>query len=223
MANCCENKSCEIDAMRAQHGWVLWLVLALNAVLFFVEGAAGISAHSTALQADALDMLGDALVYGFSLFVLARSTRWQTRAALVKGCFMLTFGLAVLGQAVHQVLHPVLPAAGTMGAVGALALLANLVCFGLLYRHRGVNLNMRSTWLCSRNDLIANGAVLLTAGAGQLLASRWPDILVGTGIAALFLWSALDVLREAGRVLRVPAVVQAVNLRRPRTGVDGPA
>jgi len=204
MSNCCEDKGCEIDAMRQNHGRVLWIVLAINAAMFFVEGAAGIAANSTSLLADALDMLGDALVYGLSLFVLARSARWHARAAMVKGCFMLAFGLAVLGEAVYKALHPVMPAAGTMGAVGTLALAANLVCFVLLYRHRGDNLNMSSTWLCSRNDLIANGAVLLAAGSGYLLASRWPDIIVGASIAGLFLWSALEVLREAGQAMKAP-------------------
>jgi len=224
MSNCCEDKSCEIDAMRQSHGRVLWIVLAINAAMFVVEGAAGIAANSTSLLADALDMLGDALVYGFSLFVLARSARWHARAAIVKGCFMLVFGLAVLGEAAYKILHPLMPTAGTMGFIGALALAANLVCFVLLYRHRGDNLNMSSTWLCSRNDLIANGAVLLAAGGTYLFVSRWPDIVVGASIAGLFLWSAIAVLREARHALRVtnsppapkPAVVRVDSLRRKR-------
>ena len=166
---------------------VLWIVLAINALMFLVEGAAGLVAHSTALLADSLDMLGDALVYGFSLFVLARSMRWQASAALVKGAFMLVFGLGVLGEAVFKMFNPVLPGAEMMGVVGAVALAANAVCFGLLYRHRSDNLNMSSTWLCSRNDLIANGGVLLAAGTTYLVASRWPDIIVGCVIAVLFL------------------------------------
>ena len=160
MASCCEDKSCEY-ALRESHSRVLWIVLAVNAVMFLAEGAAGLLAHSTSLLADALDMLGDALVYGFSLFVLARSARWQAGAAFAKGAFMLVFGLAVLGEAIYKVFHPVMPSVATMGIVGGLALAANLVCFFLLYRHRGDNLNMSSTWLCSRNDLIANIGVLL--------------------------------------------------------------
>lgn len=204
MANCCEDKSCEISAMRANHGRVLWIVLVVNAGMFFVEGAAGLFAHSTSLLADALDMLGDALVYGFSLFVLARSARWQTGAALAKGGFMLVFGLAVLGEAAYKALHPVMPGTETMGMVGGLALAANLTCFFLLYRHRSDNLNMSSTWLCSRNDLIANVGVLFAAGSSYLLASRWPDIIVGVIIAGLFLSSALSVLRQALHALRAP-------------------
>ncbi len=207
MSNCCEDKSCEISALRDRHSRVLWIVLAINAVMFVVEGWAGLSAHSTSLLADALDMLGDALVYGFSLFVLARSARWQVGAALAKGGFMLLFGLGVLGEAVYKVFHPVEPGVQTMATIGALALVANLVCFFQLYRHRGDNLNMSSTWLCSRNDLIANVGVLLAAGGSYLLASRWPDILVGGIIAGLFLSSALKVLRQSVEALRTPPVL----------------
>src|SRR5258706_4860281 len=135
MADCCEDKSCEIDAMRANHGRVLWIVLIINAVMFVVEGGAGLLAHSTSLLADALDMLGDALVYGFSLFVLARSVRWQAGAALAQGGFMLAFGLGVLGEAFFKMLHPVMPGVDIMGIIGGLALVANLVCFFLLYQH----------------------------------------------------------------------------------------
>jgi len=204
LATCCEDKSCEITAMRESHGRVLWIVLAINAVMFLVEGWAGLLAHSTSLLADALDMLGDALVYGFSLFVLARSARWQAGAALAKGGFMLAFGLGVLGEALYKVFHPVMPGVETMGIVGGIALAANLVCFFLLYRHRGDNLNMSSTWLCSRNDLIANVGVLLAAGGSYLLVSGWPDIIVGAIIASLFLSSALNVLSQAIRALRTP-------------------
>lgn len=202
MTNCCEDKRCEIAAMREAHGTVLWIVLAINALMFVVEGWAGVLAHSTSLLADALDMLGDALVYGFSLFVLSRSLRWQAGAALMKGVFMLAFGVAVLGEAIHKILVPVMPEAGMMGAIGGLALAANLVCFALLYRHRGDNLNMSSTWLCSRNDLIANAGVLIAAGTTYLSASRWPDIVVGCIIAILFLRSAYSVIAESGRALR---------------------
>jgi cation diffusion facilitator family transporter len=203
MADCCEDKSCEVAALRASHGRVLWIVLAINAVMFLVEGAAGVVAHSTSLLADALDMLGDALVYGFSLFVLMRSARWQASAALAKGAFMLVFGLGVLGEAIYKVFHPLMPGVETMGVIGGLALGANLVCFFLLYRHRSDNLNMSSTWLCSRNDIVANVGVLLAAGGSYALASRWPDVVVGATIAGLFLASSLGVLRKSLRELRM--------------------
>src|SRR5690349_8936593 len=199
MASCCEDKSCEVAALRASHSRVLWIVLTINAVMFLVEGVAGILAHSTSLLADALDMLGDALVYGFSLFVVARSVRWQAGAAIAKGAFMLLFGFGVLAEARHKIFHPIMPGVGTMGTIGAIALTANVICFALLYRHRADNLNMSSTWLCSRNDVIANVGVLVAAGATHLLASRWPDIIVGCIIAALFIRSAFSVLRDAIR------------------------
>ena len=202
MASCCEDKGCEVSALRERHGRVLWIVLFINAAMFIVEGGAGLVAHSTALLADALDMLGDSLVYGFSLFVLARSARWQASAALVKGSFMLLFGLGVLAEAVYKIVHPVMPRAEIMGAVGAIALAANLICFFLLYRHRADNLNMSSTWLCSRNDLIANAGVLSAAGGSYLLASRWPDIAVGVVIAGLFLSSAFNVIRQSATALQ---------------------
>lgn len=206
MASCCEDKGCEISALRQSHGRILWIVLVINAAMFFVEGLAGLLAHSTSLLADALDMLGDALVYGFSLFVLARSARWQAGAALAKGLFMLAFGLGVCAEAGYKIWHPVMPSVEMMGAVGALALAANLSCFFLLYRYRGDNINMRSTWLCSRNDLFANVGVMLAGACSYVLASAWPDIIVGLAIAGLFLWSAFGVLRESLTELRKPAV-----------------
>lgn len=210
MTGCCEDKACEIASLRASHGRVLWIVLAINAGMFFVEAIAGWLAHSTSLLADALDMLGDALVYAFSLFVLDRPAAWQAKAALLKGAFMAIFGLGVLGEAAYKMVVPVVPAAETMGLIGALALGANLVCFFLLFRHRADNLNMSSTWLCSRNDLIANSGVIAAAGATVLLASRWPDIVVGVAIAALFLRSAYSVLRESIEALRKPAPAPAL-------------
>jgi len=201
MASCCEDKSCEVTALRESHSRVLWIVLGINALMFLVEGVAGVLAHSTSLLADALDMLGDALVYGFSLFVLARSLRWQAAAAMAKGGFMLIFGLGVLAEAGYKAFHPIMPAVGAMGIIGAVALAANAACFALLFRHRSDNLNMSSTWLCSRNDLIANVGVLVAAGAAYLIDSRWPDIIVGCTIASLFLRSAIGVLRDASRAL----------------------
>jgi cation diffusion facilitator family transporter len=207
MIGCCEENSCDITAMRERHGRVLWIVLIVNAVMFFVEGVAGLTAHSTALLADALDMLGDALVYGFSLFVLTRSVRWQAGTALIKGGFMLVFGLGVLGEAAYKGLRPVMPGVETMGLIGALALAANLACFVLLYRHRSDNLNMSSTWLCSRNDLMANAGVLIAAAGSFVLMSRWPDIIVGVMIASVFLSSAFQILRQARQALRTPHAV----------------
>ena len=202
MTNCCEEKICEIMALREKHGRILWIVLVINALMFLLEGRAGLLAHSTSLLADALDMLGDALVYAFSLVVLARSARWQAGGALFKACFMIAFGFGVLAEALYKIVHPVMPSMEIMGVIGGVALSANLVCFFLLYRHRADNLNMSSTWLCSRNDLIANIGVLLAAGGSYLATSRWPDILVGVIIATLFLSSAIGILHQSVKELR---------------------
>ena len=215
MSDCCESRRCALTAMRETHARVLWVALIINALMFFVETWAGYIGNSTSLMADALDMLGDSLVYGFSLFVLARSPRWQAGAALAKGACMLVFGLGVLGQAAYKAMVPVMPSSDMMGMVGAAALAANLACFAMLYSRRSDNLNMSSTWLCSRNDLFANVAVLGAAGAGYLVQSRWPDIAVGVVIALLFLGSAYGVLRRSVLALRAPGVPRITQLKRP--------
>jgi Co/Zn/Cd efflux system component len=162
-----------------------------------VEAAAGLVAHSTALLADSLDMLGDALVYGFSLYVLWRSAEWKAAAAVLKGAIMAVFGVGVLIEAVYKAIAGVVPMAETMGIIGLLVLLGNGLCFLLLFRHRSDDLNMRSTWLCSRNDILANLSVLIAAAGVKVLDSSWPDILIGAAIAALFLRSAFTVLHES--------------------------
>lgn len=219
MSDCCANSACEVeklrDRQRATLLWVLWI----NAALFVTEGIAGLLASSTALLADALDMLGDALVYGFSLYVVARGALWKARAATLKGWIMLLFGIGVLGEAVYRTLVPELPHAPTMGLVGALALAGNAVCLWLLWRHRAEDINMRSVWLCSRNDIIANVTVLGAGVAVWALHSRWPDILVGCAIAALFLASAVRVLREAAKERRSAKTDSGpvlVTLERPK-------
>ena len=210
MSSCCEDKSCEVTALKERHAHVLWFVLAINAVMFVVEVVAGIQARSTSLLADGLDMFGDALVYGFSLVVLNRSLRWQARAALAKGAFMLAFGLAVAAEVIHKVVVPVAPHSGTMGLIGGVALAANLLCFAALYRHRGDGLNMSSTWLCSRNDLLANVGVLIAAAATSFFAAAWPDTLVGAVIASLFVTSSVQVLRDAFRTMGAESVPKSI-------------
>lgn len=214
-SNCCEDKSCGVVALRETHWRVLLVVLAVNAVMFLVEASAGLVAHSTSLLADSLDMLGDALVYAFSLFVLGRSARWQAGAAIAKGALMFAFGIGVLGEAVYKAFHPLMPEAATMGIVGGLAFAANLACFSLLYRHRADNLNMTSTWVCSRNDLIANVGVVLAAASAYALDSRWPDIVVGVIIATLFLGSALGILRQSLQAFRAGSSPMLAPMPRP--------
>lgn len=197
MDDCCNDKTCAVEALRERQSATLRIVLLVNAAMFLVELVSGVLAGSVALLADSLDMLGDALVYGFSLYVVARGPIWKARAAVAKAAVMGLFALFVFGQVVYKLLYPQLPTVEAMGAVGALALAANGVCFVLLWRHRAEDINMRSVWLCSRNDLIANVSVLFAALAVWALNSPWPDIAVGALICALFLRSAFLVAREA--------------------------
>ena len=202
MADCCNDKACEIDALRSRQSLTLKIVLGINAVMFVVELTAGLLGHSVSLVADSLDMLGDALVYAFSLYVVARSPAMKAKAALLKGAIMAAFGLFVLGQVIYRIVFPQLPVFEAIGAIGLLALAANSTCFFLLWRHRADDINMSSVWLCSRNDIIANVSVLLAAVGVWLTHSGWPDIMVGLALAVLFLRSALFVLREAFKELR---------------------
>ena len=181
---------------------VLQIVLGINAGMFLVEFGAGLLAGSTALLADSVDMLGDALVYGFSLYVVSRGPVWQARAALLKGAVMAVFGLGVLAEAVLKIVRGIVPAAGLMGGIALLALAANVVCLFLLWRRRTDDINIRSAWLCSRNDVMANVGVLVAAGVVALTGSAWPDVTVGLLIAAMFVMSATSVVREARRALR---------------------
>lgn len=202
MDECCVDKTCAIDGLRERQAATLRLVLLVNAAMFVVELVSGLLAGSVALLADSLDMLGDALVYGFSLYVVARGPVWKARASIAKAAVMGLFGLFVFAQIVYKLLFPHLPMVETMGAIGALALAANGACFALLWRHRAEDINMRSVWICSRNDLIANSAVLLAALAVRITLSSWPDLAVGMFICAIFLRSALLVAREARAELK---------------------
>lgn len=197
MRHCCEKDGHELAILRRRQGGVLWIVLAINSGMFLVELTAGILGRSTALVADSLDMLGDASVYAFSLFALNRGPAWRNGAAMLKGLVMAAFGLGVFAEASAKVVTGALPSGQAMGVVGGVALLANLICLALLFHHRDDDLNLRSTWLCSRNDIIANLGVLAAAGLVLALQTSWPDILVGLAIAGLFLASAFRVLRAS--------------------------
>ncbi|WP_374601993.1 cation transporter [Arenimonas sp.] len=176
---------------------MLWTVLAINAGLFFGEFTAGWWADSSALQADSLDALGDAGVYALSLAVVGGSLRQRNGAAVLKGVLQGLFGLLVLAEVVRRLVAGAEPLAPMMAGVAAIALLANLACFLLLMRFRGDDLNMRSVWLCSRNDLASNAGVIAAAGIVALTESPWPDAAVGTLVALLFLHTSWQVLREA--------------------------
>ena len=193
MKDCCE----VMTDVAVEQRRVLQIVLWINMVMFVVECGAGLLAESTALLADSVDMLGDAIVYGFSLYVVSRGPVWQARAALLKGTVMAAFGVGVLVEAGLKVVRGNVPAADLMGGVGLLALAANVGCLVLLRRRRADDMNMRSAWVCSRNDVLANCGVLLAAAGVFVTGSPWPDIAVGLSIAAMFATSALGVIREA--------------------------
>ena len=181
---------------------VLWAVLAINAAMFVVEIVSAWVAGSTALLADALDFLADTAAYGISLFVVARSVRWKAAAALVKAAGMGLFGFWVLFETARRALDPAVPDAAVMGVVGVLALVANAGSAALLFRRRGDDLNMRSVWLCSRNDAIANLAVLAAAAGVFATATAWPDLIAGALIVGLELTAAWSISRQAIRALR---------------------
>lgn len=197
MKACCKVRTDIPERQRRVLRAVLWI----NAVMFVTELGAGLMAHSTALLADSVDMLGDAIVYGGSLYVIGRGAAWPARVALLKGGIMAAFGAAVLAEVALKLGRGLLPAAPMMTGIGLLALAANAVVLALLARHRDDDINMRSAWLCSRNDVIANAGVLAAAGGVALSGSAWPDIVVGLVIASLFSGSALSVLLDAGREL----------------------
>ena len=191
------DECCAVHEVPGRQRRVLLVVLWINVAMFVVESVAGLLAHSTALLADSVDMLGDAIVYGFSLYVINRGDVWKARAALLKGVIMAIFGAAVLAQVGVKLLHSLSPAAEVMGGIGVLALGANLVCLGLLWQRREDDINMRSAWVCSRNDVVGNLGVLAAAAGVALTASPWPDIIVGLAVAAVFGRSAIQITRAA--------------------------
>lgn len=201
---CCGSKASEIErlASQAEQRRVLVAVLAINATMFVLEFGAGIIAGSTALMADAADMLGDALVYALSLYALTRSVRWKAGAALFKGLFILGLGVGIVVNIVAKIQSGVPPSSTLMLAFGALALAANLMCLRLLWRFRAMDVNMSSTFECSRNDVISNVGVLIAALLVALMDSPWPDIVIGSAMAVLFMRSALRVIADAAPQLR---------------------
>ena len=189
---------------------ILWIVLAVNAAMFAVEIGAGVAAGSASLQADALDFLGDAANYAISLFVVGMALRYRAMAALAKGTSMGVFGLWVLGITVWHVWHGTLPQALTMGAVGITALIANAASFGLLWAYRGGDANMRSAWVCTRNDVLGNFAVLIAALGVFGTGTGWPDVIVAAIMAGLALQGSWIVILQAwGELRSSPSAIAA--------------
>jgi len=194
---CCQAKASELSKLKKQQAKILWAVLSINLVMFAIEFGVGIRSDSLSLTGDSLDMLGDALVYASSLYVINKSVKAQAGAAFLKGLIMFLFAIAVFARATYQLFTGATPEASTMGIVGVVALLANLLCLLLLTRHRNDNLNMSSVWLCSRNDIIANTSVLVAAALVFLTHSLLPDLAVGLLLTFIFAKSAGKVLSQS--------------------------
>ena len=191
------------DGMNQRYKAILWLVIAMNGGMFLVEILAGRLAGSQALQADALDFLGDSLTYGMSLAVIGMSLKIRSSAAMLKGVSLLAMGLWIFSSTLYQILFLGVPKADIMGIIGLLALATNVGSVLLLARYKDGDANVRSVWLCSRNDAIGNVAVLGASLSVSITSSAWPDILVALVMAALFLRSAQLILTQSRQEYRL--------------------
>ncbi len=193
---CCDHEP-NFTGVSAAYKRALWAVIAINGSMFVVEMAGGVLAGSQALQADALDFFGDTVTYALSLYVIGMPLIWRTRAALFKGLSLGAMGLWVLGSTAYQFLVLGVPKAEVMGMIAFLALIANLASVLLLMKYRDGDANVRSVWLCSRNDAIGNVAVMLAASGVWLSQTAWPDLIVAGIMAGLFFWSSTQIIRQA--------------------------
>jgi Co/Zn/Cd efflux system component len=212
---CCRSGCGEPASVEPRYRKILWAALIANAAMFVVEIAAGLSADSVSLLADAIDFAGDAANYGLSLAVLSMGLPWRARAALLKGCSMAAFGLFVLGKTAWAALTGQPPDPFTMSAVALLALGVNVGVAVLLYAYRSGDANMRSVWLCSRNDALGNVAVMLAAGGVLGTGSAWPDLLVAAVMAVLALTAGIAVVRLAKREIASTFEPIAAETRSP--------
>jgi cation diffusion facilitator family transporter len=197
MAGCGDECGSDLEHATRQERRILIIVLLINAGMFVAEFSAGLVSGSTALLADSLDMLADALIYALGLFALGRARHWRARTALTSGILQLLLGLGVAAEAIWKTVADGLPDAATMGLFGAIALLANTVCFLLLARFRDGDINLRATWVCSRNDMIGNVGVLFAAALVTWTGSSFPDVVIGIAIAAVVIHSAWRIVTEA--------------------------
>ena len=203
MDDCCSKKSETLNLLaQGDQRRVLIIVMAVNAIMFVAEFGFGVFARSTAMMADSVDMLGDAIVFGLSLYALSRGDRWQAGAALAKGSLIFAFAIGIFVASTMKMAQGVTPSSQIMLIVTAIALAANLGCLMLLWRLRTLNVNMASTFECSRNDVIANVGVLVAGGLVAFTRSGWPDIVAGLIIAVIFMRSALRVIGSAWPVWR---------------------
>ncbi|MGH1431780.1 MAG: cation transporter [Neptuniibacter sp.] len=202
MAGCGCSSNVQFDGVSAEYKRILWIVIAINVVMFVVEMGASIASQSMALRADALDFLGDSLTYSITLLAIGHSLRWRASAALFKGITLALMGLWVLGSTLYRTLVLEIPNEMIMGSVAMMAFTANLISAVLLLKYRNGDSNVRSVWLCSRNDAIGNLAALLAAGAVFATQNPWPDLIVAFAMALLFFHSASLILRQAIAELR---------------------
>jgi len=180
----------------------LWIAVVINAGMFLVELSAGLAGGSAGLQADAMDFMGDAASYGISLAVLSMAAVWRTRAAMLKGATMLLFGLWVASTIVYHWQNGTVPSYELMGGIGVAAMIANLVCAVILFRFRGDDANMRSVWLCTRNDVLSNIAIVIAASGVWVSGSGLPDLIVAAIIAGLAITGAIDILKRVRQEFR---------------------
>ena len=202
MSGCCD-KDCSIDSLREKQRGTLQIVLVINAVMFLVVAGAALYSRSTALLADSVDNLGDALTYGLSLYVVSRSNGAKAKVALFKGLLIFLAAIVVLSQIIYRLYIPSTPIFEVMGTFSLLGLVANSVCLYFLWKHRDEDINMSSVWECSRNDIASNLSVFVAAGAVWLTGTGWPDMLVALGLALLLLRSAYRVITSAWAELHV--------------------
>lgn len=201
MGGCCES-DCSLDGLHQRQRGTLLSVLGINAFMFLVIAAAALYGKSTALLADSLDNLGDALTYGLSLYAVSQSASIKARVALFKGGLILLAALAVLVQIVYKFFVPSLPLFEVMGVFSLMGLAANSLCLFLLWHHRQEDVNMTSVWECSKNDIVANLSVFIAAGAVWLADSGWPDVMIAFGLVMFLMRSAFRVLSSARAELR---------------------
>lgn len=197
MTSCGCANDMKFAGLSAAYKRALWAVITINGTMFLVEMVAGYLAGSQALKADALDFLGDTATYAISLFVIGMPLIWRARAALLKGLSLGLMGFWVLGSTGYQFLVLGVPRAEVMGLIGFLALAANLSSVLLLLKYREGDANVRSVWLCSRNDAIGNLAVIMAASGVWVTGTAWPDLIVAGVMASLFLWSSSQIVRQA--------------------------
>jgi len=176
---------------------ILLMVFVINLGMFFLEVGSGFIARSSTLIADSLDMLADAFVYGLSLYVLKENHIIKARASLVKGILMFLLGAYVVSEGVYKILYPILPSGETISLIGVIALIANLTCFALLWKHKNDDLNLKSAWICSRNDVTTNVVVILAGFLVLYFQSMWPDIIVGLGMTLIVFNSSAQIIKEA--------------------------